>query len=63
MFKSSLDVTGDQCDKCRKPMNPEAPGVYIYASCKEAPRQVIMLHIDCMQKVVRDAEKEAVVTL
>jgi hypothetical protein len=52
-FRSDLDVSGELCDKCRKPMNPERPGVVIWTSCQELGRQMVWLHIDCLQKIIR----------
>ena len=59
-FRSALDVSGEVCDKCGKPMNPENPGVYLYANSREAPRQQVWIHIDELQKAIRKAEKEAI---
>lgn len=59
-FRSALNTSGEACDKCHKPMTTENPGMYLYASCAEAPRQQIWIHIDELQKAIRQAEKESI---
>jgi len=58
-FKSHLNISAEDCDKCHKPMSTDRPGIYLYASSQEG-RQQIWIHIDCLQKAIRKAEKEAI---
>ena len=56
-FTSTLLTTGEACDKCGKPFSYEHPGMSIYQS-SGSDRNIILIHIECMQKQIRKVEKE-----
>ena len=59
-FNSGLNISGEVCDKCQKPMDQERPGIDLSAFSREGGRQRIWIHIDELQKAIRKAEKEAI---
>ncbi|HEX4501076.1 MAG TPA: hypothetical protein VH187_07945 [Scandinavium sp.] len=60
-LRSYINTSGEFCDKCNKPMNPETPGMEVHGNSKETGQQVIWVHIDCLQKEIRKIEKQHIV--
>jgi hypothetical protein len=59
-FTSALEVTGELCDKCKKPMNPESVGMHLQSSTKDFGSQNVWLHIDCILKIITKHRAEAI---
>jgi hypothetical protein len=57
---SFLEVSSESCDKCKKPMNQESPGIQIRVSCRAMTDNMIWMHIYCLLKIIAKHRAEAI---
>lgn len=59
-FASQLDISGELCDKCLKPMTEQRPGLQIHTNSRETGRQHVWIHIDELSRAMIEAKKELI---
>jgi hypothetical protein len=59
-FYASVTNTGETCDKCRKPMTEDRPGITLYASTKESGYQTIWIHESCLEKAIKSSREQGI---
>lgn len=57
-FKANLSITGELCDKCKKPMTEANPGIEMYATTRESGRNYIWVHVKELRKVFQEMDTQ-----
>ena len=60
-FHISIDETTDLCDKCRKPMDAQNPGLWLCTQGRaRMDRNQIFIHEACLSKAIKEAKGPSV---